>query len=221
MVSKASFTFLRALEKNNNRDWFNANKEKYKVHQAELKSLAEEIKIELGKKDEIEKAKVHRIYRDIRFSKDKTPFKNYFGLSFSRAGKHRRGGFFVRLEPNNSFAAGGFFSPSSADLKHVRKQIQADPSELRNILKSRTLKNSYGEMRGDAVKTAPKGFEKDDPAIDLLRYKQYYFLHEFSNSEVHEKGFAKKVAKEYEKLRPYFNYMSDILTTDLNGVSLI
>lgn len=221
MLSKASFTFLRALEKNNNRDWFNANKEKYRVYQAELKSLAEEIKIELSKKDEIEKAKVHRIYRDIRFSKDKTPFKTYYGLSFSRAGKDRRGGFFLRLAPKNSFAAGGFFSPSPADLKHVRKQIQADPSELRKILKGRALKNSYGEMQGDALMTAPKGFEKDDPAIDLLRYKQYYFLHEFKNNEVHEKGFAQKVAKEYEKLRPYFNYMSDILTTDLNGVSLI
>lgn len=220
-ISKEAFKFLRAIKKNNNREWFEKNKKDYKNHFEAFKSFGEDVKEGLNKKDVIDKVKAFRIYRDVRFSKDKTPFKTNFAMGWQREGKSRRGGYYLHVQPGNSFAGCGFFSPEPKDLLHIRKQIQQDPAPLRKILKSAGIKKTFGELLGDKVKSSPKGFDKNDPAIDLLRYKQFFFMHEFSDAEVQSDNFDKEVVKVLNKTRPYLNYMTDILTTDLNGVSLI
>lgn len=220
-ISKDAFKFLRAIKKNNNREWFEKNKADYKKHFEAFKAFGEDVKEGLNKKDVIDKVKAFRIYRDVRFSKDKTPYKTNMAMSWQREGKSRRGGYYLHVQPGNSFAGCGFFSPDAKDLMHIRKQIQQDPAPLRKILKSAGIKKTFGELMGEQVKTAPKGFDKNDPAIDLLRYKQFYFMHEFSDAEVQSNNFDKEVVKILNKTRPYIDYMTEILTTDLNGASRI
>jgi len=220
-VSKDAFKFLRAIKKNNNREWFEKNKPDFKKYHEAFKQLGEDVKHGLNKKDVIDKVKTFRIYRDVRFSKDKTPYKTNFTMSWQREGKSRRGGYYLHIQPGNNFAGCGFFSPEPKDLLHIRKQIQQDPAPLRKILKSAAIKKTFGDMMGQQVKSSPKGFDKNDPAIDLLRYKQFYFMHEFTDAEVQSDNFDKELVKVLNKTRPYLNYMTDILTTDLNGASLI
>jgi conserved hypothetical protein TIGR02453 len=176
----------------------------------------------LNKTDKIAKTKVFRINRDIRFSKDKTPYNVHRSVSFSRAGEDRRGGYYLRLEPGNSLMAGGFFDPNPADLLRIRKEFEMDATAIRKILSAKEFEAAFGGFVQEyAVKTAPKGFSKDDPNIDLIRLKNYFVVHKFTDNEVFSEDFKEKLLHHYELLRPYFNYMSDVLTTDLNGVSLL
>ena len=172
--NKEILSFLKELKKNNNRDWFNDNKPRFKEIQGEAKEFYEEIKSSLEGFDEIEKFKMFRIYRDVRFSHDKTPYNPHFAGSFSRSGKHLRGGYYLRVRPGESFLAGGFWAPNKEDLFRIRKEFEIDDQEIRQILRTPEFKRVFGGvLEGDELKTAPKGFRKDDPAIDLIRKKGF------------------------------------------------
>lgn len=220
-IDKSVLQFLKKIKKNNDRDWFAKNKPAYQIIYDDLKLFYSEIEAQLNKTDEIERVKVYRIYRDIRFSKDKTPYKSYLAGSFIRASNRRRGGYYLHVEPGNSFVAGGFFSPNSADLKRIRQEFEADDTEIRSILKDRKFKNAFGNILGEELKSAPRGFSVEHPAIDLIRKKQYYAHRDFTDDEVMSPDFSTKVVKSFLILRPFFDYMSDVLTTDLNGESII
>lgn len=223
-IPKTSLDFLLQLKENNHRDWMTENKKTYLSSEKALKAVYNDILEGLQVDDEIEKLKVFRINRDIRFSKNKTPYNVHRSVSFSRAGAHRRGGYYLRIEPGGkSVVAGGFFNPEPKDLKRIRTEFQMDASEIRDILAYPAFAKAYGGTFDaiDPVKTAPKGFSKDDPNIDLLRLKSFIVTKRFTDKEVLAPDFSKKVLMHYELLRPYFDYMSDVLTTDLNGVSLI
>jgi len=222
-VPKSSFDFLRKLQKNNHRDWMLENKKEYQASEKELKSFYAEVEGGLNIADEIAKLKVFRINRDVRFSKNKTPYNVHRSASFSRAGAQRRGGYYLRLEPDgNSAMAGGFFSPESVDLLRIRKEFEMDATEIRAILDQKDFKKAFGGFNQEyAVKTAPKGFSKEDSNIDLIKLKSYFVVHKFTDTEVHSKDFKDNLLYHYELLRPYFDYMSDVLTTDLNGASLL
>ncbi len=128
----------------------------------------------------------------------------------------------MHLAPNNeSFIATGFWEPNKDDLLRIRKEFEMDDEEIRSIINKKAFKKVWGEFVGDEVKTAPKGFNKEHPAIDLIRKKQYIFTKKFTDKEVFDKGFLKVVDKSFKSIRPYFDYMSDVLTTNLNGESLI
>ncbi len=219
-IPKSTFTFLKDLRKNNERNWFNENKERYQTAQDQFKGFAANLLDAMSHHDEIEKMRTHRIYRDIRFSKDKTPYKSHLSGGMSRATKWRRGGYYFHIEPGNSFAGGGFWGPNSADLKRIRIEIAADDKPLRKILASASFKKHFGSLQGDTLKTAPKGFPKDHPAVDLLRYKQYLLVHHFTDQEVLDAKFCQKLNKTFKAMRPFFDYMSDVLTTDENGVPI-
>ncbi|WP_109437631.1 MULTISPECIES: DUF2461 domain-containing protein [Aquimarina] len=221
-IPKSSFEFLKNLKKNNHKDWMTENKKEYQRNEKLLKIFYAEVAERLNEKDEIEKTKVFRINRDIRFSKDKTPYNVHRSVSFSRSGAHRRGGYYLRLEPGNSLMAGGFFGPQPADLLRIRKEFEMDDQEIRDILSKPDFKKAFGGFNEEyQVKTAPKGFSKDHPAIDLIKNKSFFVQHSFTDDEVFASDFMDKVVFHYELLRPYFDYMSDVLTTDLNGVSLL
>lgn len=219
-ISPTTFKFLKAIKKNNDRSWFAENKEWYKTEYEQFKLFSNTVLDKVSHHDEIEKLRVHRIYRDIRFSKDKTPYKNHFSGGMSRATKYLRGGYYFHIEPGNSFAGGGFWGPNAADLKRIRQEIAADDRPLRKILKSASFKKHFGALVGTTLKTAPKGYAKDHPAIDLLRYKQFLLIHPFTDEEVMASNFAGKLSKAFKAMRPFFNYMSEVLTTDENGVPL-
>ena len=180
--------FLKKLKKNNNREWFNAHKNEFINEQKIIAAFADSLLIGLNKHDVIEtasgKKSLHWIYRDTRFSKDKTPYKTNWSGNFKRATKFRRGGYYFHLEPGNSYLAGGFWAPNAPDLKRIRDEIAFDAAPLRKILKSKTFTTTFGALTGEQVKTAPKGFDAAHEAIDLLRYKQYLLIRRFSDKYI-------------------------------------
>jgi uncharacterized protein (TIGR02453 family) len=222
-IPKAALDFFKKLQKNNNRDWFNDNKKEFKAVEAEVKAVYGEIYNRLNLHDEIDKMKIFRIYRDVRFSKDKTPYKTHFGGSFHRKKPTLRGGYYLHIAPNNeSFLATGFWEPASPDLLRIRKEFEMDAEPMRKILANKNFNSIWGDkFVGDEVKSAPKGFSKEDPNIDLIKKKQFIFTRKFTDKEILAKDFLDTVDDSFKAIRPFFNYMSDVLTTDLNGVSLI
>ena len=222
---KPVFDFLKDLSKNNNREWFAQHKSQYTAAHEIMIEFADALLEEMKKHDDIDtvsgKKSLYRIYRDVRFSKNKLPYKTSWSGSFRRTSKALRGGYYFHLEPGNSFLAGGFWGPNPEDMKHIRKQIEQDDEFLRDVLNAKETKSYFGQLVGEQVKTAPKGFAKDHPAIDLLRYKQLILKHDFKDSEVLSKNFHVKLSQGFHKLRPFFDVMSEMLTTDLNGMSLI
>jgi uncharacterized protein (TIGR02453 family) len=224
-IPSSSFNFLKELKKNNNRDWFNERKERYLKEREFIIAFADEILSSLKKSDHIEtgsgKASLHRIYRDSRFSLDKTPYKTNWSGGFRRATSLLRGGYYFHIEPGNSFVAGGFFSPNPEDLQRIREDIDSNYDEWRKILGSKTFIKTFGKLSGEGVKTAPKGYSKGHPAIDLLRHKQFIIKHMFADKEVLSSGFSNELVQVFRNMRPFFDYMSQVLTTDANGESLI
>ncbi|SFD08507.1 DUF2461 domain-containing protein [Algibacter pectinivorans] len=222
-VPQSVFKFFKKLEKNNNRDWFNDNKPEFKAAEKEVKVFYNTVLDNLNKHDEVDKLKVFRIYRDVRFSKNKLPYKTHFGGSYNRVKPKLRGGYYVHLQPNNeSFIATGFWQPEKEDLLRIRKEFEMDDSEIRAILSSKDFNSIWADhFIGDEVKSAPRGFPKDHPAIDLIKKKQYIFTKHYSDKEVLDANFINEIDNAFKAIRPFFDYMSDVLTTDLNGVSLI
>lgn len=221
-ISETLFPILSELKENNNREWFAENKSRFQKEEKELKLFFNEITKAINTFDEIEKMKVFRIYRDVRFSKNKLPYKTNRSANWIRAGAHRRGGYYLQLEPGNSFIGCGFFQPNPADLLRIRKEFEMDDIEINGILKQTEFKKVYqGFDTSDQVKTAPKGFDKNHKAIDLIKNKNFFVAHYYTDKEVLTLDFVKKVIHHFELVQPFFRYMSDVLTTDLNGQSLI
>lgn len=219
---KSSLQYLIELKENNNRDWFAETKSTFKKAQDNAKELYAEIRENLEKHDEIDKFKLFRIYRDVRFSKDKTPYQPHFAGSFSRLGKELRGGYYLRIRPGESFLAGGFWQPEKDDIFRIRKEIEQDATEIRGILEDeKFIKYFGGKFEGEALKTAPRGFDKTHPDVDLLRKKGFIAIRNFTDEEVLSKDFVQELDLTYKALRPFFNLFSDILTTNLNGESIV
>ncbi|MEI8136932.1 MAG: DUF2461 domain-containing protein [Bacteroidota bacterium] len=224
-ITKSNFYFLKLVKKNNNRDWFNEHKERYMTELKNLELFADALLIELNKHDVIEtisgKKSLHRIYRDVRFSKEKTPYNTHWGGSYKRASRSRRGSYYYHLEPRNSFVAIGFWGPEPGDLKRIRDEFSFDPKSFRSILKNKTFIKTFGSLKGEQIKTSPKGYGADDEAIDLLRFKQFLLIKKFTDKEVLSPNFVKVVNDTFKISRQFLNYMSDALTTDVNGISTI
>jgi len=224
-ITKENLNFLNALSKNNDRDWFAENKLEYQKHHEAMILFADALLVKMNQHDNIEtltgKKSLHRIYRDVRFSKDKSPYKSHWGGSFKRATKHLRGGYYYHIQPNgSSFIGGGFWGPNKEDLLRIREDISIDASDLRELITSPTFINTFGKLKGEQLKSSPKGFDKEHPDIDLLRYKQFVVMKEFTQKEVLADNFIEKANDTFMKMRPFFNYMSDVLTTDANGEPL-
>ena len=220
MVLSSSVSFFKKLKKNNNREWFAENKPKFKELEKEIQAFGEELKDRLNEFDNVDRFKLFRIYRDIRFSKDKTPFKTHFGLYWNRLKPRLRGGYYLHISPNNNFLACGFWDPNPKDLYRIRNEFLHDANEFRKILKSKEIYSNWGNLEGTELKTAPRNFDKNHPDIDLIRKKQFVFKIKYSDKEVLEKRFIDKIELSLKTIRPFLNYMTDVLTTDENGESL-
>lgn len=217
---KKTFEFLKQLEKNNNREWFAQHKAEYDSVVKENKTFFNTVYNELQEHDHLKGIHIFRIYRDVRFSKDQTPYKTHFGVGYSRSKPMLRGGYYIQLEPGNSFVGGGFWGPDAKDLLRIRKEFEINTTAIEKITSDKTFIKYFGEIKGDAVKTAPRGFDKDHPAIDLIRKKQYVVMRKFTDKEVLSDDFQKEAVLTLLAMRPFFDYMSEVLTTDLNGESL-
>ena len=221
VINPEVFRFFEALEKNNTREWFEPQKSHFKALELEVKVLGEELQNSMNETDEIDNVKLFRIYRDVRFSKNKTPFKSHFGMSFNRKKPHLRGGYYIHIAPGDSFLAAGFWNPNKEDLFRIRKEIEMDAEEFRMLLEDPQFVKAWGGLTGEEVKTAPKGFSKEHSNIDLIKKKQYLFIKKMDDSAILASDFQMEVIQHFNALRPIFNYFSNLLTTDLNGVSVL
>ena len=225
MLSPTTYHFLADLSRHNDRDWFNAHRADYEAARDDVASFADTLLERLRTTDVIStengKKALYRIYRDVRFSKDKRPYKTHFAGTFTRDGRQRRGGYYFSLGPGNTFVGGGFYGMERDDLRRVREELGADAGEMRAITGAASFTRLYGGLRGEQLKTAPQGFPRDHPNIDLLRYKQFYAVRQFTDAEALAPDFVDRAEEALLGLRPFFDYFSDVLTTDANGESIL
>ena len=225
VIEKSSIDFLKALSKHNDREWFGNHKDRYASAYNNLIAFAGTLLAEMNKHDEIEttsgKESLFRIYKDVRFSKDKTPYNTYWSGRFKRATKRLRGGYYFHIEPGNTFVAGGFWGPDANDMKRIRQDILSNYEDWNEMLAGKTLVKTFGTMQGEKLISAPRGYDKDHPAIELLRYKQFLLRCEFADEDICSASFLKELSGTFKKMRPFLDFMSEVLTTDANGLSLI
>lgn len=215
------FNFLEKLAKNNNKEWFSAHKSEYEEAKSAVEPFFRAIYNEISTKDQLGDLKIYRIYRDVRFSKDKTPYKTHFGLYFPRKQPHFRGGYYIHISPEETFVAGGFYAPEKDDLFRIRKEIEMEGEYFSEIMQSENIKKYFGStLWGDELKSAPKDFDKNDPMIAYIRKKQFILKRDFSREMVENPQFFDEIIVSLLALRPFFDFMTTALTTDLNGESI-
>lgn len=217
MNSELILPFLKAIAKNNNREWFEKNKPKYLVAKTEFENFLVELHNELIKFDTglaglNPKKMSFRIYRDVRFSKNKQPYKVNMGAGFSPKGKmEQEPGYYIHLQPNNeSFLAGGLYMPDAGNLAKIRQEIDYNPTMFAKILESKIFKKTFpsGLDSFDSLKTAPKGYPKDHPHIEWLKHKSFVVSHSFSDKEVADKTFINKIASVCKTLKPMNDFLA-------------
>lgn len=209
--------FLQDLAANNNREWFNDNRKRYEESRDKMLFLTEVLNNEISRFDPDvppmnPKDCMFRIFRDVRFSKDKRPYKTNFGSFIAKGGrKSSRAGYYFHIEPDQSFIGGGVYKPDAGSLKAIRLYIEQHPEEFLQIINDRNLKKYYPELFDDKLKTAPKGFPKDHEHIDLLRYKSYVFSHGINNEIVAGSHFVEYAVDAYHELYKLNAYLNEAL----------
>ncbi len=216
VIERATFRFLTELKSHNNREWFQANKPKYEQAKANIAEFVAGLISQISRFDDSiawlqPKDCLLRINRDIRFSKDKTPYKLSFGahlLAGGRKAEHQSAGYYLHLQPGNSFLAGGAHSPPSAWMSNIRKSIDQRGDKLEAIVKSKPFKYYFGELEGDKLKTAPRDYPKDHPRIERLKMKSFLAVHRLPDKQVLDKGFLGHSAKVYRALYPLTEFLN-------------
>lgn len=207
-------TFLTDLKENNNRDWFNQNKGRYIEAKESFESITQELIEQLALEDDTIKglkAKdcIFRIYRDARFSKDKSPYKTHMGAYINQGGrKGETCGYYFHLEPGASFLAGGLHAPSPAILFEVRDSIYADAEEFKAIINTPAFVETFGAIQGDKLKNGPKGFPKDFEDIELLKHKTMVAIHQLNDDELIADGFMDRSMRVFRRLKPFSDYFN-------------
>jgi uncharacterized protein (TIGR02453 family) len=210
--------FLKDLKRNNNREWFEKNKPRYLEVKGHFEDFLEALHTEVVKFDEhltgLNPRKLgFRIYRDVRFSKDKIPYKINMGAGFSPGGKMvQEPGYYVHIEPGNSFVAGGLYMPDPANLSRIRQEIDYNTASFLKILNDRKFMKYFAGLDDfDKLKTAPKGYPKDHPHIDLLKHKSFIVSHYFSDTQVKDKKFVKQVAEICKAIKSLNAFLTEAL----------
>jgi len=217
IIEKPTLAFLKDLRKNNNRDWFKTNKPRYEEAKDNVEGFLDALIQKVAKWDpsighHTGKSVMFRIYRDVRFSKDKSPYKTHFGAHISGAEKksdiHSRAGYYIHIGAGDSMIAGGAYMPQGPWIKNIRAAIDTNPAELKKILNKKAFKDTFGEIEGDKLKTAPKGYPKDHPEIELLRHKSFHVAHGCSDKEVLDIGFVNHAVKVCKTLYPFDEWLN-------------
>jgi uncharacterized protein (TIGR02453 family) len=212
---KKSLSFISDLKKNNHKEWFHANRARYDEARGEFLAFVETLIGEIQAFDPSvgsvdAKSALFRINRDIRFSKDKSPYKTNFGAFIVPGGKKSgNGGYYFHLDPDGSFAGGGVYHPEAAILKKIRNEIYENPEEFREIIENKEFLDYFGEMYDDRLKTPPKGFPKDFEHIDLLKYKSYIVSRSFDTATLTGGGLVGETIRAFRLMYPlnrFINY---------------
>lgn len=215
-MQSTTLQFLRNLQKNNNRDWFNDNKTIYQEAQQDVVSFVEKLIEEMSTFDEEvgkvdAKKSLFRIYRDTRFSKDKSPYKTNFGASLGMGKGSQKAGYYLHIEPGKSFLGGGIYMPEPSVLKSIRKEISAFGEEFKMILEKDDFRNYFrGLSVEDKLKNVPQGFEKDDKMSEFLKLKHFIVTHPVSDELLLSKNAPKEIAKVYHAMKPLVDFLNAI-----------
>lgn len=211
---KTVLSFLNDLKKKNTKEWFNENRKRYEESKEKMLFFTELMIQEIAKfDDEISlinpKDCLFRIFRDVRFSNDKTPYKTNMGSFITRDGrKSHRAGYYIHIEPGNSFIGGGVWCPLAEPLKAIRSEIYDNADGFKEVINDKNFKKHFDSIHGEQLKTAPKGFPKDFKDIELLRYKSYAFGQEFDDKTVKSDDFVAKAVKAFKELYKANRYMN-------------
>lgn len=212
-MQSSTLQFLRNLEKNNNREWFNENKTLYQEAQQDVISFVEKLIEEMADFDEemgkLEaKKSVFRIYRDTRFSKDKTPYKTNFGAGLGMGKGNKISGYYLHIEPGKSFLAGGVYKPEPSVLKTIRQEISAFGEEFKAILEQDEFRNYFrGLSVEDKLKKVPQGFEKDDKMAEYLKLKHFIVTHPISDEQLLSENAVKEFTKIFKAMKPLNDFL--------------
>ena len=212
---KELFKFLKELRENNDREWFMANKNRYDALHKEHIGVVEQLIAGIATFDpEIAgldaKSCVYRIYRDVRFSHDKTPYKTHFGAYMTGFGGRTSpyGGYYLHIEPDNSLVSGGVWCPTPAMLKSLRRDIYNNIEEFTDILEDKKFKKIYGELEGDMLKRMPDGFPKDCPYDYILKHKCFVVSGKKPESFFYTEGWIDEVVENFRMLSPFNKFLN-------------
>jgi uncharacterized protein (TIGR02453 family) len=213
------FSFLTDLEQNNNREWFNTNKKSYQEALELFRDLGAAAIDGISQFDPTiagmqAKDTIFRIYKDVRFSKDKTPYKTHFGCWMAKGGrKSTDAGYYFHLEPGKSFMAAGVWMPPKEQLKLIRQEIMYNPAEYFKVIHDPTIKKGY-ERGGteDMLKKGPVGFPKDFEHLDEIKYKHFIFSKQYSDKDILSSGFSGKLVNDYKGLSPLVHYLNHAMS---------
>ena len=215
MLQSSTLKFLKDLQKNNNKPWFDANRKKYEQVKEDFLLLIEKIIPDIAAFDApiaLLKAKecTFRINRDVRFSKDKSPYKNNIAGYFNRNGKKSNGaGYYLHIEPGKSFAAGGMWMPEPKDLAKIRQEIDYSFDDWKKIINNASFKKIFTEgIKGDTLVRPPKGYEETNPAIAFLKLKSFVVTKPFTDTEIQSKTFVKDVAATFKVMKPLLDFLN-------------
>ena len=211
--------FLKDLAANNHKEWMDDNKKRYLMAKDNVIELVADVLSEISHFDpalaDLEPKKtLFRINRDIRFSKNKDPYKLNFGASIASGGrKSGNPGYYLNIQPNNTFVGGGLYQPSSDSLAKVRQEIDYNGAQLRKVIDNESFKKYYdAPYSEDKLKTAPRGYPKDHPDLELLQLKHYVFMRSISDDEVVGNNFPQKVAEAFKALHPFNLFLMEALS---------
>ncbi|MFZ7105791.1 MAG: DUF2461 domain-containing protein [Bacteroidota bacterium] len=217
-IQPKTFAFLKALKKNNNRDWFNDHKSEYENAKDNVLGFIQELVVAFSTFDSSlrgleAKDCLFRIYRDTRFSKDKTPYKTNLGASINAGGKKSMGpGYYVHLEPGGSFIAGGIWMPPADEVKKIRQEIDYNGKDLKKVLTKPSFKKAFGGLsREHALKTAPKGYPKDHPDIELLKLNSFIVWKNVSDKDILGPKSIKSLTTLGKEMKPLMDFLKTAL----------
>ncbi|WP_209390225.1 DUF2461 domain-containing protein [Chryseobacterium sp. RR2-3-20] len=221
-ISPKILNFIKKLEKNNNREWFNDNKTLYTEALSDFQDFIQNLIEEMGKFDENilkedPKKALFRIYRDTRFSKDKTPYKTNFGASFGMGKNGKKSGYYIHIQPGKSFLAAGIYLPESPVLKTIRKEISIFGEEFLQTIENENFKKYYGEPdQENKLKNVPQGFEKEDPMAEYLKLKSFVGIHNLSDEELSEPNAVQNFSKILMAAKPLNDFLENAIINDNN-----
>ena len=213
---KVVLDFLGGLNKHNDRTWFEAHRADYERAQHEFEEFITQVIEKFGEVEDLSgvraKDSIMRIYRDVRFSKDKSPYKTGFGASIGTGG--RKSGklpYHLHIQPgNHSMAAGGLYMPEPAQLNRFRAAIDKDTKRFKAIIAAPDFKKAFGALGGEMLKTAPQGYAKDHPEIDLLKHKQVTVVHPLSDEALVSSKVVQEVVGTFKAMKPFIDYLNEV-----------
>jgi uncharacterized protein (TIGR02453 family) len=214
MLQVSTLDFLKKLEKNNNKAWFDEHRKEYEQAKKDYEQFITDLynafsKVEPSVAGKDAKKTIFRIFRDVRFSKDKTPYKSHLGAYISRAGrKAPDAGYYIHIEPGKSFVAAGLWMPDAALLKAARQEIDYNFKEFTSILNKASFKKLFKKMEGEALKTLPQGYAADNPAIEYLKLKSFIVSTPLADKDITSKSFTNNVVKIFLEVKPLVDFLN-------------